>query len=97
MKDYRDIIIRPVVTEKSMNLLADNKYTFIVDKRANKTEVKNAIENIFNVKVESVRTMNIKGKPKRMGRFVGGPRTEEGHCNSEARAQDSDLRGNVRL
>lgn len=71
MKDYRDIIIRPVVTEKSMNLLADNKYTFIVDKRANKTEVKNAIENIFNVKVESVRTMNIKGKPKRMGRLVG--------------------------
>lgn len=71
MKDYRDIIIRPVVTEKSMDLLADNKYTFIVDKRANKTEVKNAIENIFNVKVESVRTMNMKGKPKRMGRFVG--------------------------
>lgn len=71
MRDYRDIIIRPVVTEKSMNLLADNKYTFIVDKRANKTEVKNAIENIFNVKVESVRTMNVKGKPKRMGRFEG--------------------------
>ena len=71
MKDYRDIIIRPVITEKSMDLLADNKYTFIVDKKANKTEVKNAIENIFNVKVESVRTMNMKGKPKRMGRFVG--------------------------
>lgn len=71
MRDYRDIIIRPVVTEKSMNLLADNKYTFIVDKRANKTEVKNAIESIFDVKVESVRTMNVKGKPKRMGRFEG--------------------------
>lgn len=70
-RDYRDIIIRPVVTEKSMDLLADNKYTFIVEKRANKTEVKNAIENIFNVKVESVRTMNVKGKPKRMGRFEG--------------------------
>jgi ribosomal protein L23 len=56
MKDYRDIIIRPVVTEKSMDLLADNKYTFIVDKRANKTEVKNAIEHIFKVKVESVHT-----------------------------------------
>lgn len=71
MKDYRDIIIKPLVTEKSMNLLADNKYTFIVDKRANKTEIKNAIENIFTVKVESVNTMNIKGKPKRMGRFEG--------------------------
>lgn len=71
MKDYRDIIIRPVVTEKSMDLLADNKYTFIVDKGANKTEVKNAIEHIFKVKVESVHTLNTKGKPKRMGRFVG--------------------------
>ncbi|HBK54226.1 50S ribosomal protein L23 [Syntrophomonas wolfei] len=71
MRDYRDIIIKPVVTEKSMNLLADNKYTFIVDKRANKTEIKNAIENIFAVRVESVNTMNIKGKPKRMGRFEG--------------------------
>lgn len=70
-RDYRDIIIRPVVTEKSMDLLADNKYTFIVEKRANKTEVKNAIENIFNVKVESVHTMNVKGKPKRMGKFEG--------------------------
>ncbi|MEN6351130.1 MAG: 50S ribosomal protein L23 [Syntrophomonas sp.] len=71
MKDYRDIVIRPVVTEKSMNLLADSKYTFIVDKRANKTEIKNAIENIFDVKVEKVYTMNVKGKPKRMGRTEG--------------------------
>lgn len=71
MKDYRDIIIKPVVTEKSMNLLADNKYTFVVDRRANKTEIKNAIENIFSVKVENVRTMNVNGKPKRMGRFEG--------------------------
>jgi large subunit ribosomal protein L23 len=71
VRDYRDIIIKPVVTEKSMNLLAENKYTFIVDKRANKTEIKNAIENIFNVRVEKVRTMNVKGKPKRLGRFEG--------------------------
>lgn len=71
MKDYRDIIVRPVVTEKSMDLLADNKYTFIVDKRANKTEIKNAIEQIFKVEVAKVYTMNIKGKPKRMGRFEG--------------------------
>lgn len=71
MKDYRDIIIKPVVTEKSMDLLADNKYTFIVDKKANKTEIKSAIEHIFKVDVEKVYTMNIKGKPKRMGRFEG--------------------------
>jgi large subunit ribosomal protein L23 len=71
MKDYRDIIIKPVVTEKSMDLLADNKYTFIVDKKANKTEIKNAIENIFKVKVEKVYTINVKGKPKRLGRFEG--------------------------
>lgn len=71
MREYRDIIIRPVVTEKSMDLLADNKYTFIVDKKANKTEIKNAIENIFRVKVLEVRTVNAKGKPKRLGRFEG--------------------------
>ncbi|MDD3364301.1 MAG: 50S ribosomal protein L23 [Syntrophomonas sp.] len=71
MRDYRDIIIKPVVTEKSMNLLADNKYTFIVDKRSNKTEIKNAIEDIFKVRVEKVYTINVKGKPKRMGKFVG--------------------------
>lgn len=71
MKDYRDIIIKPVVTEKSMNLLAENKYTFIVDKRANKTEIKNAVEGIFKVKVDKVATVMSKGKPKRMGRFEG--------------------------
>ncbi|NLF46177.1 MAG: 50S ribosomal protein L23 [Syntrophomonadaceae bacterium] len=71
MRDYRDIIIRPVVTEKSMDLLADNKYTFIVDGKANKTEIKNAIQNIFDVKVEKIYTMNVKGKPKRLGRFEG--------------------------
>jgi len=71
MRDYRDIIIKPVVTEKSMNLLADNKYTFVVDKKSNKTEIKNAIEDIFKVKVDKVSTMIIKGKPKRMGKFEG--------------------------
>lgn len=70
-KDYHDLIYKPIVTEKSMDLLADGKYTFIVDKRANKTEIKNAIEKIFNVKVESVHTMIVKGKPKRLGRYQG--------------------------
>ncbi len=71
MRDYHDIIIRPVVTEKSMNLLADDKYTFVVDKKSNKTEIKNAIESIFKVKVAKVSTMTVKGKPKRMGRYEG--------------------------
>jgi len=71
MRNYHDIIIKPVVTEKSMNLLADNKYTFVVDKKSNKTEIKNAIEDIFKVKVEKVYTLIVKGKPKRMGKFEG--------------------------
>ncbi len=71
MRDYRDVIIKPLVTEKSMNLLADNKYTFVVDKRSNKTEIKNAIEAIFKVKVDKVHTLIVKGKPKRMGKFEG--------------------------
>ncbi|MBO8158041.1 50S ribosomal protein L23 [Thermosyntropha sp.] len=71
MKDPRDIIIKPVITEKSMDLLADNKYTFIVDRKANKTEIKNAIESIFDVRVEKVHTMVVKGKKKRLGRFEG--------------------------
>jgi large subunit ribosomal protein L23 len=70
-KEARDIIIKPVVTEKTMNLLADNKYTFLVDKRANKVEIKKAVEEIFKVKVDSVTTMNVQGKKKRMGRFEG--------------------------
>lgn len=70
-REARDIIIKPVVTEKTMNLLADNKYTFIVDKKSNKVEIKKAIEEIFNVKVDKVRTMNIRGKTKRMGKFEG--------------------------
>ena len=74
MRDFRDIIKKPVVTEKSMNLLVDNKYTFIVDNKANKTEIKNAIEDIFKVKVDKVYTLNVKGKPKRMGRFEGKTR-----------------------
>jgi len=71
MKDPRDIILRPVITEKSMNLLAENKYTFIVDRKANKTEIRKAVEEIFGVKVDKVRTMIVKGKKKRMGRFEG--------------------------
>ena len=68
----RDIILRPIVTEKSMkNQEDDNKVTFEVAKDANKTAVKLAVEEIFNVKVEQVNVVNQKPKPKRMGRYVG--------------------------
>jgi large subunit ribosomal protein L23 len=70
-KEARDIIIKPVVTEKTMSLLADNKYTFLVDTRANKVEIKKAVEEIFKVKVDKIHTMNIQGKMKRQGRFEG--------------------------
>jgi len=71
MKDLRDIIKRPVITEHSSDLLAEKKYTFEVDTKANKTEIKNAIELIFDVTVEQVNTLNQKGKFKRMGRYGG--------------------------
>jgi large subunit ribosomal protein L23 len=71
MKDPRDIIKRPIITERSSELMGDNKYTFEVDIRSNKTEVKQAIEKIFGVKVVSVNTMRVSGKPKRYGRYSG--------------------------
>ncbi|WP_066640512.1 50S ribosomal protein L23 [Desulfolucanica intricata] len=71
MRDARDILKRPVVTEKSMALLADNKYTFLVDLRANKSEIKKAVEEIFKVKVDKVSTLRVKGKPKRVRNVVG--------------------------
>jgi large subunit ribosomal protein L23 len=69
--DARDIIKRPVITERSSEAMADKKYTFEVDVRANKTQVKDAIQEIFGVKVEKVNVMNYKGKFKRMGKFGG--------------------------
>jgi large subunit ribosomal protein L23 len=67
----RDVILRPVISEKSYEMLDDNKYTFIVDPRANKTHIKQAVEQIFDVKVLSVNTMNRQGKRKRRGVIVG--------------------------
>ncbi|MBY0121919.1 50S ribosomal protein L23 [Bacillus sp. S/N-304-OC-R1] len=71
MMDARDIIKRPVITEASSDIMADKKYTFEVDVKANKTQIKDAVEEIFGVKVEKVNVMNYKGKFKRMGRFGG--------------------------
>jgi large subunit ribosomal protein L23 len=74
-KDPRDIIISPVVSEKSYSLIDDGKYTFVVDPKANKTEIKLAIEKIFDVKVESVNTLNRTGKTRRT-RFGTGKRKD---------------------
>ncbi|PKR76595.1 50S ribosomal protein L23 [Halalkalibacillus sediminis] len=71
MKEPRDIIKRPVITEQSADLMAEKKYTFEVSKNANKTEIKHAIEMIFGVKVDKVNTINLKGKFRRMGRYGG--------------------------
>lgn len=65
MKDPRDVVLRPVVSEKSYALLDNGVYTFVVDPRSNKTEIRQAVEAIFNVRVTNVNTLNRKGKRKR--------------------------------
>ena len=67
MKSVYDVIIRPIITEQSMESVADKKYVFEVAKDSNKIEIRKAIETIFGVKVKSVNTLNVKGKEKRMG------------------------------
>lgn len=69
--ESRDIILRPVITEASMAEMDNKRYTFDVDTHATKTEVRKAIEDIFDVKVAKVNIMNVKGKKKRMGRYEG--------------------------
>ena len=71
MKDPRDIIVRPIISERTMDDAQNSKYTFVVAKGANKIEIRNAVEAIFDVKVDSVNTMNMQGKLKRRGRFEG--------------------------
>ncbi|HHZ12581.1 MAG TPA: 50S ribosomal protein L23 [Clostridiales bacterium] len=71
MKNPHDIILRPVLTEKSYDQIADRKYTFLVDVKANKTEIKKAVEEIFGVKVEAVTTLRQIGKLRRQGVYVG--------------------------
>ena len=74
-KDPRDILFAPVVSEKSYALLDEGKYTFLVDPRANKTEIKLAVEKVFDAKVDSVHTMNRQGKARRT-RFGMGKRKD---------------------
>ena len=72
-KDPRDVVLAPVVSEKSYGLIDEVKYTFLVDPRSNKTEIKLAVEKIFSVKVDSINTLNRSGKRKRT-RFGWGQR-----------------------
>ena len=67
----QDIIVRPIITERSMEGITDRKYTFRVAKSANKIEIKKAVEQLFGVKVDKVNTISVKGKKKRMGRSEG--------------------------
>ncbi len=69
--DARDIILRPLISEKSTSAMTDNKYTFEIHVDANKSQVKKAIEEIFKVKVTKVNTINIEGKMRRYGKFTG--------------------------
>lgn len=71
MKNPADIIIKPLITEKSYSLVGQNKYTFVVAPDANKTEIKKAVEDLFKVKVLKVNTMNVQGKLKRVRHNTG--------------------------
>lgn len=71
MKAVQDIIIAPVITEKSMSGIADKKYTFKVAKDANKIEIADAVAKLFKVDVAKVNTINVRGKERRMGRYSG--------------------------
>ena len=75
MKDYTDIIIAPVITEKSATQAENNVYTFKVNADANKIAIKKAIEEAFGVKVEKINTLNTKSKSKRVGRYTGKTKT----------------------
>jgi len=71
MKNASDIIKRPIITEKSYRLMEENKYTFEVDRKSNKIEVKRAVAELFDVTVEKVNIINVKPKKRRVGRHSG--------------------------
>ncbi len=90
MTKHFDIIISPIITEKSLMQAENNVYTFKVDKRANKVEIKDAIQEIFGVKVADVRTSTVNQKQKRMGRYVG---TKAGYKKAVVTLQDGSIEG----
>lgn len=71
MENARDVLIRPLITEKSTEMMQDNKYVFLVPLKVNKVEIRQAVEEIFKVKVDSINTVRVEGKVKRMGRHIG--------------------------
>ncbi len=94
MKDPRDIIFEPVISEKSYDLIENsNTYTFMVDPRSNKTEIKQAIQEIFDVKVTSVNTQNRQGKVKRTGWVTGKRKNVKRALVTLAEGQSIELFG----
>jgi len=94
MKNHRDVLLAPVVSEKSYNLIDQGKYTFEVAPGSNKTEIKQAVEQIFNVKVASVNTLNRIGKTKRT-RFGFGKRKDTKRAIVTLKSGSIDLFTNV--
>ena len=90
-KNPRDILIAPVVSEKSYGLLDEGKYTFLVDPRANKTEIKIAVEQVFGVKVTAVNTLNRKGKTRRTRSGLGKRKDTKRAIVSVAAGQSIDI------
>ena len=91
MKDYTDIIIAPVITEKSAAAAEKNVYTFKVASEANKIQIKKAIEAAFGVKVEKINTLNTKAKDRRVGRYTGKTKTYKKAIVTLAEGQSIDL------
>ena len=92
-KDHRDVLLAPVVSEKSYGLLDANKYTFLVHKDSNKTEIKIAVEKVFNVKVTSVNTLNRPGKRRRTRHGFGSRPDTKRAIVSVADGQRIDIFG----
>ena len=88
---HRDVLLAPVVSEKTYTLLDENKYTFLVHPDANKTEIKIAVENIFGVKVTAVNTINRKGKTRRTRNGVGKRKDTKRAIVSVAAGQSIDI------
>jgi large subunit ribosomal protein L23 len=93
IRDYRDVLLAPVVSEKSYSLLDENKYTFLVDKGSNKTEIKIAVEKVFGVKVTSVNTLNRLGKKRRTKAGTGKRPDTKRAIVTVAEGQHIDLFG----
>ncbi|KAA9232578.1 50S ribosomal protein L23 [Aerococcus mictus] len=87
----QDIILRPIITEASMEAMDDNKYTFEVATDANKTQVRQAVEELFQVKVVKVNILNVRGKLKRMGRYAGYTRKRRKAIVEVAEAQSIEI------